>query len=985
MRIVLDLGACQGHGNRVRGIGRYSRLLAQSMLRESRGHQFWIVLNGGMPEAIDEIRGDFDGLLPQERIVLWDNPFPAAELHQVDPWPCRVAEVLREDFLASLHPDVVHVASLFEGWNDPSAASIGRGSMRAVPTAVTLYDLIPLAMRDVYLKDGPTRRAYLRKLEDLRRADLCLAISEFTRRQAIELLDIDAGKVVNISGSVDPVFHRLPADPRRAGNLASRHGLWRPFVMYTGGFDHRKNVAGLIRAYAGLPGEIRASRQLLIVGKPPGDVHDELREVAREAGLSADEVCFAGYVSDTDLVGLYNACELYVFPSLMEGFGLPALEAMACGAPVIGADASSLPEVIGHPEAMFEAGSDEAMCERMLQGLVDPAFRSRLLDHAGERFRLFSWEATAHAALDALEALASLRPAAEGDGQGEDRWKILAWQAEKLSEIAAWNELPANAGRRLAAARSENLPGPRARQLLVDVSNLSQHDAGTGIQRVVRNVLRELYLADTRGFEVVPVRFDSAGQPRRARAFAARFAGGEPDGAEDPLLDARPGDIFLGLDLSAHIVPWYYESFDRMRRRGVAMHFVVYDLIPLLRPDCMDPGGVPTLQAWYQSIGRLADGLCCISLAVANELAEWCDQTRPDRHRPLKIGHFHLGSELDRAREESDAPEEPQLEALASGRCFLMVGTIEPRKGHSQVLDAFELLWRDGVDARLAIIGKPGWLMESFTARLEEHPEIGRRLHWFADIDDRGLRALYAGSAALLAASEAEGFGLPIVEAAGHGLPVIARDLPVFREVAGEHAFYFSGFDPRGLADALQDWLDLADRGLAPASRGMPRLDWKDSAAALIRCVIDGEHDICWRPSGRRLFPATDPRLLRQVGRLHRQQLLTDHRSGFLTYGPYASFAAGNYRLRVRGHWISGSGPAIWMDVVSEQGSHRLAHHELVPGHGASPAVLAEIELQLFMDVPDLEIRLWVSAETVLALDGFELEPRHDHGHERDE
>ena len=980
MRIVLDLQACQGHGNRVRGIGRYSRLLAQSMLRESRGHEFWIVLNGGMPEAIDEIRGDFDGLLPQERIVLWDNPFPAAELHQVDPWPCRVAEVLREDFLASLRPDVIHVASLFEGWNDPSAASIGRGSMRRAPTAVTLYDLIPLAMREVYLKDGPTRRAYLGKLEDLRRADLCLAISGFTRRQAMELLGMDAGSVVNISGSVDPVFHRLPVDPRRTASIASRHGLWRSFVMYTGGFDHRKNVEGLIRAYAGLPADVRASRQLLIVGKPPGDVHGELAGVAHEAGLAADEVCFAGYVSDPDLVALYNACELYVFPSLMEGFGLPALEAMACGAPVIGADASSLPEVIGYPEAMFEAGSDEAMRERILQGLVDPAFRSRLLEHAGERFRLFSWEATARTALDALEALVASGASTAGQGHDEDRWKILARQSERLSDVAPWEDLPWNARRRLAAARSENLPIPRARQLLVDVSNLSQHDAGTGIQRVVRNVLRELYRADTRGFDVVPVRFDSAGLPRQARDFAARFAGEQTDGTDDPLLDARPGDIFLGLDLSAHIVPWYYGSFDRMRRRGVAMHFVVYDLIPLLRPDCMDPAGVPTLQAWYQSIGQLADGLCCISRAVADELAKWCDQAQPVRHRPLKIGHFHLGSELDPAAAETDAEANAQLDAITAGQSFLMVGTIEPRKGHGQVLDAFELLWHDGVDASLVIVGKPGWLMEDFTARLQQHPEAGRRLRWFTDIDDRHLRALYAASVALLAASEAEGFGLPIVEAAGHGLPVIARDLPVFREVAGEHAFYFSGFTAGDLADALRAWLDLAGRGLAPASLGMPRLDWKGSADALIRCVIDGEHDLYWRPSGKRLFPATDPRLLRQVGRLYRQQLLTDQRSGFLTYGPYANVAAGSYRLRALGNWMSEAGPAIWMDVVSDQGSNRLAHHEMMPGSCESPEILAELDLRLLMDVPNLEIRLWVSAETSLALDGFELDIQHDPG-----
>ncbi|MBC7656610.1 MAG: glycosyltransferase, partial [Frankiaceae bacterium] len=319
---------------------------------------------------------------------------------------------------------------------------------------------------------------------------------------------------------------------------------------------------------------------------------------------------------------------------------------------------------------------------------------------------------------------------------------------------------------------------------------------------------------------------------------------------------------------------------------------------------------------------------------------------------------------------------------IKGSHSFLMVGTIEPRKGHIQALDAFELLWRDGLAASLVIVGKPGWLMDEFVARLELHPESGRRLHWFSKIDDATLLALYSNCAALLAASEAEGFGLPIVEAAGHGLPVIARDLPVFREVAGTHALYFSGFEAIDLADGVRAWLDLAERGLAPASTDMPRLDWKESAAALIRFVFDGEHDVAWLRSDRYVFPATDPRLSRQVGLLRHQRLLSDQRSGFLVYGPYASFAAGNYRLLVMGEWLSTDGPDIWLDVVTGQGNHRLAHHDVAPGQRHAAGVLLQFEFRLLADVQDLEIRLWVSAETRVAVAGFEV---HLVNHEEDE
>jgi glycosyltransferase involved in cell wall biosynthesis len=241
---------------------------------------------------------------------------------------------------------------------------------------------------------------------------------------------------------------------------------------------------------------------------------------------------------------------------------------------------------------------------------------------------------------------------------------------------------------------------------------------------------------------------------------------------------------------------------------------------------------------WIRFIAKL-DGVLCVSDTVAHEFEEWMRTNAPPSNRPFSIKWIHSGGDLETGS-TSAAPSVTERAILArmSGKpIFLMVGTIEPRKGYTQTLDAFESLWSQGVDVVLVIIGKQGWLVEKLIGRLRGHPELKRRLFWLPNTSDGFIEAMYKTADCLIAASAGEGFGLPLIEAAWHRLPIIARDIPVFREIAGHHAFYFTGDSPASLASAIQSWLVLRSEGEAPSSAGIPIKSWKDSTERLVELL----------------------------------------------------------------------------------------------------------------------------------------------------
>ena len=312
-------------------------------------------------------------------------------------------ELIREAFLANLNPDVVLLTSLFEGYIDDAVTSIGRFAQGRWLTAIIVHDLIPLAIpQDVFVNS--THKAwYEDKLKDFRKADLFLANSDHSRLECIKRLNLDAGRVTAVSTAVEGCFRPLDlSDSVRAACLAT-YGITRPFLFYAGGFEARKNVERAIRAFTLLPVELRNQYQFVFAGELAEADKNRLQAIAVQAELETDVCIFTGQVDDDVLIKLYNLCTAFIFPSLREGFCLPVLEAMACGAPTIAANASSIPEVVGLEEALFDPESEADIARLLGKTLADEAFRARLRKHGRARARKFSWDNTGCRALEAIK------------------------------------------------------------------------------------------------------------------------------------------------------------------------------------------------------------------------------------------------------------------------------------------------------------------------------------------------------------------------------------------------------------------------------------------------------------------------------------------------------------------------------------------------------------------------------------------------------
>ncbi len=265
-----------------------------------------------------------------------------------------------------------------------------------IPTVVTVHDLVTILNPD-YRQTAAERLYVALVVAGLRAARVVITDSEASARDLIATVGVPAAKIRVIPLGVDERFHPARDEAERATAEVARRacGIEGPYLLCLTGFDRRKNVDRLIEAFALTQRKYGVEQTLIVVGglRPGGRFFFDPRPAIEKWGLS-DRVRLLGSRSDEEVWGLLNGADAFVFPSLYEGFGLPPLEAMACGTPVICSNTSSLPEVVGDAGVLFDPRDVEGMADALGRVLRDRALRENLSNKSIERASLFSWSTT---------------------------------------------------------------------------------------------------------------------------------------------------------------------------------------------------------------------------------------------------------------------------------------------------------------------------------------------------------------------------------------------------------------------------------------------------------------------------------------------------------------------------------------------------------------------------------------------------------------
>lgn len=375
MRIGFDFRPALKKNSRKRGIGRYTYELAKALLASGTEHE--IVLY-----AIGEELPEF-ALGPSVRRTAWLR------------YPSRLNWLLDHFLLPRyIASDRLH---LFHG---TEMTSIPRA--RSAQLWVTVHDLIPVIFWEETRKRVPRDYAlYLQwALKRLSQADRIITDSENSKQDICERLQIPQERIdvvyLGAGDDVQPVEREIASE-----RLARKGQVHGPFLLYVGGSDYRKNLKWLVAAFS----EIRACGypgKLVLVGETFQLDIPEIRELRQEVdrnGLDS-EVLFPGFVTDEDLSCLYSACDFFVFPTLYEGFGLPVLEAMKCGAPLLVSRTSSLPEVAGECAHYFEPQEIESLVAVFNKAYDNQPAVEELRLRGMERAKRFTWEAAAQGVLE---------------------------------------------------------------------------------------------------------------------------------------------------------------------------------------------------------------------------------------------------------------------------------------------------------------------------------------------------------------------------------------------------------------------------------------------------------------------------------------------------------------------------------------------------------------------------------------------------------
>jgi glycosyltransferase involved in cell wall biosynthesis len=815
VRIGIDMLGVQSRESRGRGIGRYARSLVSTLIELDPASEYLLYTHPDLPT--DDV--------------------PAGPNAAVRPLPGGSAAGAI-DRLARTDPDALDVLLLLSPFElfadyDPPARPLDGPALVAV-----LYDLVPFLFQEKYLTWPPIASRFYRNLERLRGYDALLAISEATRADTLRLLGMDDHRVINIRGASDPAFFtpdRSAPMPAPARDVLRRLGIDRPFVFCLGSTDERKNLRGLIDAFRLVPGPLREAHQLVVACALPADDSAKLRRLADERGIGGSLV-LTGEIPDTTLRLLYQRCAVFAFPSLYEGFGLPLLEAMHCGAAVIGGNNSSQIEVVGDAGLLVNAHDAADIAAALGRVLADGPFAERLRSRAPEQARRFSWRSTAGRALEALaQAARGRRPRrlrADRAHTPQPRIAVFSPWPPKGSGIADYSARLVRELRRTYAIDLYHdagyVPdlGPESGDFgLFDHRLFDRNAAQLGYRGVLYQMGNSLYhrsvfeaLRRHRGI-VTLHDFALAG----FHHYYARAEGADPDHFARELAHSHPDRVE---EVLAALDDWSREEGDvpeACTRRGLHLNrriFECAEAVVVHSPWCRDQ--------------------------VRERLREHLDRTVviPHGASPRSVAPEARAA----IRRRFDLP--PEVLVVAS------FGSLHPNKMNAEAIAAFATLARAHASALLLLVGQD--LTGGEARALVEQLGLRRRVRFLGRPTDADFLDLVSvtdiGISLRRPPTNGETSGA-LLHLLRHGVPTIVNDAGTFADypddVVCKVRWASEGND--GLARALLDLAaDHSALGQSAFEFIARRHDWPIAAAAYVdlieRCHAE-RRPACRRPT----------------------------------------------------------------------------------------------------------------------------------------
>jgi len=362
MRIAIDLTPVP---KQMTGVGKYAQGLVKSLAEYDRKNHYWIFIKGNQYQDFDPNKDNFHIIHLSN--ILYNIPIRILWEQLVLPLYLYRKKI---DILHSIH------------YTTPLITSC--------KCVITFHDMTFYLFPE---KHTHVKRAFFHSFIPLsiKKATRLIAVSENTKSDIQERFDISLPKIDVIYETIDSIYHTL-RDIDAILHIKKKYEIQDKFILYVGTLEPRKNVLRLIQAYNRLILENKINHQLVIAGKKGWSYQEIFNMVERLDSNVKKMVIFTGYVPEEELPLLYNAADLFVYPSLYEGFGIPPLEAMACGVPVIVSNVSSLPEVVGYAGILVDPYNVEELCQTIYKVITEKDLREVLKKKGFQRAQEFSKE-----------------------------------------------------------------------------------------------------------------------------------------------------------------------------------------------------------------------------------------------------------------------------------------------------------------------------------------------------------------------------------------------------------------------------------------------------------------------------------------------------------------------------------------------------------------------------------------------------------------